>query len=183
MIYKDSGWLADGIANSRYVSGVGTNFVSLAIASAYMAGIRDFDITTAYEACIKNELIGENRPRGAGKLDVDSMVKYGYVPHLDKGSGWDETWKFSASHTLEYSFSAYAVAQWARLLAKQVDNKALMRLSKGWEKIYDPSLILFGPGLLMVVSCKISSREKFGVVFRKQMPGSILFMCHMIRMA
>ncbi|MEO6916732.1 MAG: glycoside hydrolase domain-containing protein, partial [Chitinophagaceae bacterium] len=139
LVYKDSGWLADGIANSRYVSGVGTNFVSLAIASAYMAGIRDFDIKLGYEASLKNELDGKNRPKGAGKTDVDSMVKYGYVPHLDKGDGGSETWKFSASHTLEYSFSGYSVAQWAKLLGKQADYKKLMRLSKGWEKIYDPS--------------------------------------------
>jgi putative alpha-1,2-mannosidase len=29
LVYKDSGWLGDGIANSKFVSGVGTNFVSL----------------------------------------------------------------------------------------------------------------------------------------------------------
>ncbi len=147
LVYKDSGWLADGIANSRYVSGVGTNFVSLAIASAYMSGIRNFDVKLGYEASLKNELDGKNRPRGAGKLDVDSMVKYGFVPHLDKGTGGEETWKFSASHTLEYSFSAYAVAQWAKVLGKQTDYDKLMRLSKGWEKIYDTSLNLVRPRL------------------------------------
>ncbi len=47
LVYQDAGWLGDGIANSRYVSGVGTNFVSLAIASAYMSGIRDFDVAKA----------------------------------------------------------------------------------------------------------------------------------------
>jgi len=147
LIYKDTGWLADGIANSRYVSGVGTNFVSLAIASAYMAGIRDFDVPLGYEAALKNEVESKDRPRGAGKLDVDRFLQYGYVNHLDKSSGWEETWKFSASHTLEYAFSAYAVAQWAKLLGKQADYKRLMRLSKGWEKLFDPSLKLIRPKL------------------------------------
>ncbi|RYZ45995.1 MAG: glycoside hydrolase family 92 protein, partial [Sphingobacteriales bacterium] len=108
LIYKDAGWLADGIANSRFVSGVGTNFVSLAIAGAYMAGIRDFDINLAYEASLKNELGWQNRPRGAGKLDTDRFIKYGFVNHIEKDTGWSETWKFGASHTLEYSFSSYA---------------------------------------------------------------------------
>ena len=67
LVYKDAGWLADGIANSRYVSGVGTNLLSTIIAGAYQCGIRDFDVNTAYEACLKNELDGENRPLGAGK--------------------------------------------------------------------------------------------------------------------
>jgi predicted alpha-1,2-mannosidase len=145
LIYKDAGWLGDGIANSRYVSGVGTNFVSLVMASAYMAGIRDFDVNQAYQASLKNEIEGKDRPRGAGKLDVDQFVKYGYVPHLDKGNDWEEMWKFSASHTLEYSFSAYAVAQWAKALGKKDDYEKLMRLSRGWEQIYDPTLKLVHP--------------------------------------
>jgi len=30
-IFKERGWFGDGIANSNFVSGVGTNFVGLAI--------------------------------------------------------------------------------------------------------------------------------------------------------
>lgn len=146
LIYKDSGWLADGIANSRYVSGVGTNFVSLVMASAYMSGIRDFDVKLAYEAALKNELEGENRPRGAGKLDVGNFVKNGYVAHLEKNdNGGPDGARFSASHTLEYAFSTYAVAQWAKLLGKDKDYQKLMQLSKGWEQLYDPSLNLIRP--------------------------------------
>lgn len=147
LVYQDAGWLGDGIANSRYVSGVGTNFVSLAMASAYMSGIRDFDIEKAYEASLKNEIEGKDRPRGAGKLDVDRFVQHGYVPHQDSGNDWQETWMFSASHTLEYSYSSYAVAQWAKALGKKNDYEKLMRLSKGWEHLYDPALQLVRPKL------------------------------------
>ncbi len=146
LVYQDAGWLGDGIANSRYVSGVGTNFVSLVMASAYMSGIRDFDIAKAYEASLKNEVDGKDRPRGAGKLDVERFVKYGYVNHMDEGNDWQETWRFSASHTLEYSFSAYAVAQWAKALGKK-DYKKLMRMSRGWEHLFDPTLKLVRPKL------------------------------------
>jgi len=139
LVYKDAGWLADGIANSRYVSGVGTNLLSTIIAGAYQCGIRDFDVNTAYEACLKNELDGENRPLGAGKVDTRYFVEYGYVPHLDKGDGPDEAFMFSASHTLEYAYSAWAVAQWAKQLGETDDYNRLMDLSKGWERIYDPS--------------------------------------------
>ena len=148
LVYQDAGWLGDGIANSRYVSGVGTNFVSLVMASAYMAGIRDFDVAKAYEASLKNEVDGKDRPRGAGKLDVEQFVKYGYEPHLDKGNNdMQETWMFSASHTLEYSFSSYAVAQWAKALGKKDDYEKLMRLSRGWEQLFDPALKLVHPKL------------------------------------
>ena len=61
------------------------------------------------------------------------------MPHLDKGDGPDEAFMFSASHTLEYAYSAWAVAQWAKQLGKTDDYNRLMDLSKGWERIYDPS--------------------------------------------
>lgn len=139
LVYKDAGWLGDGIACSRYVSGVGTNLLGAVFAGAYQCGIRNYDVDLAYEAARKNELDGENRPLGAGKVDTDKFLEYGYVPHLDKGDGPDEAFMFSASHTLEYSYSAWAVAQWAKKLGKTDDYDKLMWLSKGWERIYDPS--------------------------------------------
>jgi predicted alpha-1,2-mannosidase len=140
-IYKDAGWLGDGVANSRYVSGVGTNFTGLAIASAYNCGIRNFDVKAGYEAALKNELVSENRIAGAGKLDVGEFVKKGYCPYISElgyetnteGSG------FGASHTMEYSFSAYAVAQFAKALNKTDDYTKLINLAAGWKKLYDPS--------------------------------------------
>ena len=146
-VYKDSGWLGDGLANSRYVSGVGTNQLSLMIAAAYACGIRDFDVELAYEACRKNELEGRDRPLGAGKSDTDQFVAYGYVPHAEAGDGPDETFMFSASHTLEYSFSAWATAQLAQQLGHADDARQLMSLSKGWERIYDSSTGFVRPRL------------------------------------
>lgn len=145
LVYKDSGWLSDGIANSRYVSGVGTNFVSLAMAAAYASGIRDFDVKTAYQAALKNELEFQNRPFGAGKSDLDRFLKYGYVNHLDNGSGASERWQFSASHTLEYAFSSYAVGQWAKLLNKTTDYQKLTTLSNAWKTIFDPATKFIRP--------------------------------------
>lgn len=147
LVYKDAGWLGDGIAASRYVSGVGTNMVSIAMAGAYNSGIRNYDIELAYEAALKNEIGWEGRIEGAGKTDVGQFVKLGYVPYEDSiffgthpgGS------QFSASHTLEYSFSAYAVAQWAKALGKMEDYKQLMDLSKGWERLFDEELKLIRP--------------------------------------
>lgn len=143
--YKDGGWLADGLANNRYVSGVGTNLLSTVIAGAYQCGIRDFDTQLAYEACLKNELDGNNRPLGAGKVDTKEFVTYGYVPHQDEGNGPDEAFMFSASHTLEYSYSAWAVAQWAAQLGDTANYNKLMYLSKGWERLYDPSTNFIRP--------------------------------------
>lgn len=147
LIYNDADWLGDGIAASRYVSGVGTNMSSIAFVGAYNSGIRDFDIETAYKAALKNELDWEGRIEGAGKMDVKQFVEKGYVPYENsihfgthpRGSS------FSASHTLEYSFSAFAVAQWAKALGKMDDYKRLMKLSTNWENLFDDSLKMIRP--------------------------------------
>jgi predicted alpha-1,2-mannosidase len=147
LVYKDAGWLGDGIACSKYVSGVGTNQVPLAIVAAYMCGIRDFDVQKGYEASLKNEITSENRVFGAGKMDVGKFVKYGYVPYIDSMNVSDELWKFSCSHTLEYSYTSYAVAQMAKALGKEQDYSILMKLSKSWENIFHPKRKLMWPKL------------------------------------
>ena len=134
--YKDCGWLADGLANSKYVSGVGTNQLPLMIDAAYQCGIRDFDLELAYEACLKNEMDGENRPEGAGKDDTADFVELGYAPHKNLGERGEDFY-FSGSHTLEYSFSAYATAMLAKSLGKTEYLDKLMWMSRGWERIFD----------------------------------------------
>ena len=151
LVYKDTGWLGDGIACSKYVSGVGTNFVGLAIAAAYNCGIRDFDVRLGYEAALKNEIGWEGRVEGAGKLDTRQFVERGYSPYIERsrlGSYFESTEKgsqFNASHTLEYSFSAYAVAQMAKQLHKEDDYRKLMQLSHGWKYLYDPETKFIRP--------------------------------------
>ncbi len=142
-IFKDCGWLADGIATSNFVSGVGTNFTGQVIASAYNRGVRNYDLDLAYEAVLRNELGWQNRPKGVGKADTKVFNERGYVPYMDKthysGSSANGS-QFSASHTLEYSFSAYAAAQMANSLNKTKDYNLLMNLSKGWENLFDAEI-------------------------------------------
>ncbi|MBK0379674.1 GH92 family glycosyl hydrolase [Mucilaginibacter segetis] len=148
-LYKDKGWFGDGIANSEYVSGVGTNFVGLAVAAAYDAGIRNYDVNLAYEAVKANELNYKNRPVGSGKLDIKAFLKYGYVPFMDQtGRDFvtDSTGSnFSGSHTLEYSYSAFAAAQMAKAMGKTDDYKRFIELSNGWRKIFNPQNKLMQP--------------------------------------
>lgn len=147
LVYQDTGWLGDGIACSKYVSGVGTNFTSLAIAAAYNCGIRDFDVQQGYEAALKNEVEWRGRLEGAGKMDVRQFVERGYSPYekrfdmvtREEGSG------FGASHTMEYSFSSFAVSQFAKHLGKEDDYKLLSDLSNGWKNLYDPETRLIRP--------------------------------------
>jgi predicted alpha-1,2-mannosidase len=147
-IYKDRGWFGDGIANSQFVSGVGTNFIGLTIAAAYQLGFRDYDVKLAYQAVRKNELGWQNRPKGSGKLDTKAFLKSNYVPQVGDGKNFisDTTGSsFSASHTLEYSFSAFAAAQMAKSLGNEADYKMFLRHSNGWRKLFNPANKLIQP--------------------------------------
>lgn len=140
-LFRDCGWLADGIASSKFVSGVGTNFMGQVIASAFNRGIRNYNIEDAYEAVLRNELGWQNRVKGVGKADTKVFLDKGYVPYLKNDAYYTgsstEGSSFSASHTLEYSFSAYAAAQMANSLNKPEDYKQLMDLSNGWKILFD----------------------------------------------
>lgn len=149
LVYKDAGWLGDGIANSKYVSGVGTNFTGLAIAAAYNVGIRNYDVDLAYQAVRKNELESKDRLPGAGKLDVGVFVNKGYSPYIKDETGNPELLTdgspFGASHTLEYAFSAAAAAQFAKSLKHESDYSVLNKLSNAWRTLYDPSTKFMRP--------------------------------------
>lgn len=146
-VYKNSGWLGDGLANSKFVSGVGTNFVGLVIASAYQAGIRDYDVELAFKAAYENELKYQDRNEGAGKTDLGQFVNQGYIDFVP---GWETTPEgsgFSVSHGLEYSYSSYAVAQFAKALGKDSLYNELMDLADNWENVYDDEIDFVRPRL------------------------------------
>lgn len=149
LVYKDAGWLGDGIATSKFVSGVGTNFTGLAIAAAYNVGLRNYDVALAYEAVRKNELESEKRIPGAGKLDVGVFVEKGFSPYIADDTGKPELnlhgSPFGASHTLEYAFSSFAAAQFAKSLGKKADFKRFSHLANAWETLYDPSTKFIRP--------------------------------------
>lgn len=140
-LYRDTGWLPDSIAAAKYVSGVGTDFTGVLLCGAYQWGIRDYDLDQAFAAVLKNEVGWQNRPVGVGKADLRSFLDHGYVPLIrrlsDPGNSVAGGSQFSASHTLEYSFSSWAAAQFAMALGRTNEVPRLLEQSRGWEKLYD----------------------------------------------
>jgi predicted alpha-1,2-mannosidase len=135
--YKTRGWLHDGEAAGIYTNGVQTNFQGLLLASAYNCGIRDFDVKTGYEAALKNEIEFKGRNLGNGKYDLSYFIHKGYVPYKDTtlSNGW--VFNFGASHTMEYAYSSYAVAQMAKLLGHKADYKELMKQAGYYQNLFD----------------------------------------------
>ncbi len=147
-IYKERGWFADGVANSNFVSGVGTNFVGLAIAAAYQVGIRNYDVNLAYKAIRANELEWRHRKVGAGKMDVKAFVEKGYSPYLEEDRTDSTGSHYAASHTLEYAFSTFAAAQMAEAMGRHEDYKLFIGYSNGWKQLYDSTLRLMRPKMV-----------------------------------
>ena len=143
--YKNRGWLHDGEAAGVYTNGVQTNFQGLLLASAYNCGIRDFEVQTGYEAALKNEVEYHGRNLGNGKYDLHYFVQNGFVPYKDTilSNGW--AFNFGASHTLEYSFSSYAVAQMAKSLGKEADYDKLMKQAAYYQNLFDPETRFIRP--------------------------------------
>lgn len=135
--YKSRGWLHDGAANGVFTNGVQTNFQALLMASAYNIGIRDFDVETGYQAAIKNELEYHGRNLGNGKYDLEDFVKLKYIPYKETvvSNGW--VFNFGGSHTLEYSFSSFAVAQFAKHLNQKEDYQTLMHQADYYKNLFD----------------------------------------------
>jgi predicted alpha-1,2-mannosidase len=144
-VYKNRGWFADGVSNGQFTSGVGTNFVGLAIAAAYNSGIRDYDVDLAYKAIKANEDSWQNRLVGSGKMDVRAFMDRGFVPFLEANATDSTGSQFSASHTMEYSYSAFALAQMAKSLGKTADYNTFIEKSNGWKMLFNPDNKLIQP--------------------------------------
>jgi predicted alpha-1,2-mannosidase len=144
---KETGWLHDGVAAGAFTNGVQTNFQGLLLAAAYNCGIRDFDIETGYQIALKNEVDYRGRNLGNGKYDLSYFVKNGYVPYQDTtiSNGW--VFNFGASHTLEYAFSSFAVAQLAKEHGTEQEYEQLMKQASYWENIYDEETKFIRPKL------------------------------------
>ena len=145
--YKDRGWLHDGKANGVFTNGVQTNFQGLLLASAYNVGIRDFDVETGYKAALKNEMEYHGRDLGNGKYDLSYFIKDKYIPYKDTtiSNGW--VFNFGSSHTLEYSFSSYAVAQMAKGMNDTVNHNKLMEQADYYKNLFDNETKFIRPKL------------------------------------
>ena len=145
--YKYRGWLHDGEATGTYTNGVQTNVQGLLIASAYNCGIRDFDIQSGYQAALKNELQYDGRGLGNGKYNLHYFINNGYVPYKDTtiSNGW--VFNFGASHSLEYAFTCYGVAQMAKAMGDEAHYQQLMRLAENYKNLYDPKTQFIRPKL------------------------------------
>ncbi len=112
------------------------------IVSAYMKGIRDFDIDLAYEGLKKNHMPGgimakagyEHGTEVGGGLE--NYIKLGYAPYpfARKIRAYHLA---GAGQTLEYAYQDWTLAQLALELEKDEDYNYFLERSKNYQNLYD----------------------------------------------
>jgi len=80
LVYKDAGWLGDGIACSRYVSGVGTNFVPLAYRSRIQLRNQELRCSDRLQGCVKRCRRLQGKDPGGRKDGQRPVRKEGIRP-------------------------------------------------------------------------------------------------------
>jgi len=140
-MYEEGGWLPIFPCWNSYTAAMIGDHCSVALADAYIKGIRSFDAEKAYEAMRKNAfetpVSFEDYKNGMGRRALNSYLTYGYIPLEDsvKEAFHQEE---QTSRTLEYAFDDFAIAQMAEALGKMDDHHLLMARSDNWQNIINP---------------------------------------------
>ena len=139
--YEQGGWLPIFPSWNSYTAAMIGDHCSVALADAYIKGIRGFDAEKAYEGMRKNAFetptSEEEYKNGMGRRALQSYIQYGYVPLEDQVREAFHQQE-QTSRTLEYAFDDYAVAQMAKALGKEDDYQTLIRRSENWRNVINP---------------------------------------------
>lgn len=148
--YRDGGLIPRGPSGGNYTYVMTGASSTPFFVSAYMKGIRDWDVDLAYEGLKKNHMPGglmgkagyeHGTAVGGG---IENYIKLGYVPY-------PYTKKLRAFHlqgagqTLEYSYQDFTLAQLAKELEHEADYQEFMSRSKNYRNLWDAQSGFFHP--------------------------------------
>ncbi|MBC8603308.1 glycoside hydrolase family 92 protein [Parabacteroides acidifaciens] len=126
-MYKESGWLPKWELYGRETLTMEGDPSIPYIVDAYMRGLRDYDIETAYEGMRK----GATTPGEFNLLHPDNndYMSKGYVPLR-------EQYDNSVSHALEYYIADWNLSLLANALGKKEDAKLFRERAMGYKHYY-----------------------------------------------
>ena len=142
-MYKEWGWMPKWELYGRETFTMEGDPAIPVIVDTYLKGLTDFDIQTAYKACLKSA----NTPGKDNKIrpDVDPYIAKGYIPlgYFAQDFSGDN----SVSHALEYYVADNALALLSDKLAQEAKSSAqkaeyqkyakeFRKRSKGWRHYY-----------------------------------------------
>ena len=144
-MYEDGGLIPRGPAGGNYTYVMTGAATTPFIVSAYLKGIKGFDIEKGYEGLRKNHFPGgmmskigyeHNTFKGGG---IEYYMEKGYVPHpLSKIKyGFHQD---GSTQTLEYAYQDYALAQFAKKLGKTEDYQLFMKRATNYKNIWNAEI-------------------------------------------
>ncbi|WP_025763487.1 GH92 family glycosyl hydrolase [Dyadobacter tibetensis] len=145
MMYDDGGLIPRGPSGGNYTYVMTGASSTPFITSAYLKGIRGFDIEKAYKGLVKNHLPGgmmskagyeHTTFKGGG---IESYIEKGYIPHplSKKRYGGHQD---GSAQTLEYAYQDYALAQLAKKLGKTEDFQSFSKRALNYQNIYNKDI-------------------------------------------
>ncbi len=144
-MYSDGGLIPRGPAGGNYTYVMTGAAVTPFIVSAYMKGIRGFDVAKAYEGMRKDHFPGgmmskagyeHTTFKGGG---IEEYMELGYVPYpltkVKYGYHQDGT-----AQTLEYAYQDYALAQMAKALGKKEDYQLFSKRAQQYKNVFNKEI-------------------------------------------
>ncbi len=138
-MYNEGGWLPIFPCwNSYTCAMIGDHCIS-ALTDAYVKGVRNFDVETAYKAMRKNAFKAASKrdyQKGKSRRALKSYLKYGYIPLEDPVSYAYHTHE-QVSRTLEYAYDDYCLSVIAKELGYKKDYEILEKRSQNFKNVFD----------------------------------------------
>ena len=144
-MYDDGGLIPRGPAGGNYTYVMTGASSTPFIVSAYLKGIRGFDIDKAYEGMRKNHFPGglmsktgyeHNTFKGGG---IEHYIEKGYIPHplssIRYGFHQD-----GSAQTLENAYQDFTLAQMAKKLGKTDDFELFTKRAGNYKNIWNPNI-------------------------------------------
>lgn len=145
LMYEDGGLIPRGPSGGNYTFVMTGASSTPFIVSAYLKGIRGFDINKAYEGLRKNHMPGglmskagyeHNTYKGGG---LEYYIERGYIPH-PLNTGADAFHQHGSTQTLEYAYQDFTLSQLAKALGKHDDYALFKKRAENYRNIWNDSL-------------------------------------------
>lgn len=142
LMYDDGGLIPRGPSGGNYTYVMTGATTTPFIASAYLKGIRGFDIGKAYEGMRKDHFPGGMMSKAGYEFNtavgggVEDYIKKGYVPFplSEKRYGYHQD---GGAQTLEYAYQDYAMSQIAKALGKKDDYMLFSKRAQNYKNIFN----------------------------------------------
>lgn len=136
---RQGGWLPVFPCWNSYTNAMVGDHATAFIASAYLKGIRGYDVKEAWRLMRQNAYDTppeEAYKDGKGRRALPAYLRYGYIP-LEEPVKDAFHRNEQVSRTLEYAYDDYALAMVARALGKTNDATDLFRRAGNYRLVFD----------------------------------------------